>query len=234
MDRTKVQQGRQLQRAFLFRTSACFTLRASKLAISALHGFNWEGRFKSQLLTSQEGVILCQTYIDLNPIRAGIATTPEESRLTSACDHIDAMQNKIKVKAAIKLKKQGHLLSDEKNKDIRQAFKDRNKDKWLAPFYKGEGHKKCFYLNVSQEEYLSLLDWSGRTIKKGKSGAIPTNLLPIFDRLQLDRELWIESLQKYDKWFFNIVGKFEAIWSHVTDMKNHVFKDAAINRKIFK
>ena len=43
----------------------------------------WEGRFKATVLPNEEAIAACMAYVDLNPIRAGLAATPEVSDFTS-------------------------------------------------------------------------------------------------------------------------------------------------------
>ena len=67
-----------------------------KIARAANHedgtsGRFWAGRFKSVALLDEAAVLACSVYVDLNPIRAGIATTPEESPYTSGRDRIRSM-----------------------------------------------------------------------------------------------------------------------------------------------
>jgi REP element-mobilizing transposase RayT len=53
----------------------------------------WEGRFKCQKVESISAILACSVYVDLNPIRAGIARTPEESNFTGIQDRIFALKN---------------------------------------------------------------------------------------------------------------------------------------------
>jgi hypothetical protein len=52
----------------------------------------WEGRFKAQRITDEAGLLACAMYVDLNPVRAAMAESLEESFHTSVYDRLQAEQ----------------------------------------------------------------------------------------------------------------------------------------------
>ena len=56
------------------------------------NGRFWQGRFRSIKLCDAAAVLACSVYVDLNPIRAGLAETPKASDFTSAQRRIEALQ----------------------------------------------------------------------------------------------------------------------------------------------
>jgi putative transposase len=51
-------------------------------------GTLWEGRFRSTVVASDRYFLACMRYIELNPVRAGLATEPAEYRWSSHPHHI--------------------------------------------------------------------------------------------------------------------------------------------------
>ena len=52
----------------------------------------WQGRFKCQLLTDERALAAAMAYVDLNPIRAGIAGKLEDSEHPSVALRLDALR----------------------------------------------------------------------------------------------------------------------------------------------
>ena len=63
----------------------------------------WEGRFKAQRIIDEAGLLACSMYVDLNPVRAAMADSPDDSVQTSAYDRIEAGKGKQIASAAFDL-----------------------------------------------------------------------------------------------------------------------------------
>ncbi|SON52460.1 transposase [Vibrio tapetis] len=56
-------------------------------------GHFWESRFKSQALLDEKALAAAMAYVDLNPVRAGVAPCPEKSDFTSIQARLKALDD---------------------------------------------------------------------------------------------------------------------------------------------
>jgi len=136
----------------------------------------WEGRFKSQALLDEAALLACMAYVDLNPVRAKIATTPEDSEYTS-------VQRRI------------HTLSQQKTQPPE-----------LLPFIGHERQYQPKGIAFPLTDYLELIDWTGRTIRNDNTGQINEKQPPILKRLGLKGRAWLELSQSFETLFHDLVG----------------------------
>jgi REP element-mobilizing transposase RayT len=144
----------------------------------------WEGRFKSQALLDEAGLLTAMAYVDLNPIRAGIAATPEESKFASIYQRITELRKNRPTQQRLRLKR----------------FQDQTKTPNSIPF--------------NSNDYLSLVDWSGRVVRAGKRGSIDPSLPPILQRLNIDKDAWIEAMRPNGNVFGRAMGKLNHLHLH--------------------
>ena len=147
-------------------------------------GHFWEGRFKSQALLTEEALLSCMAYVDLNPVRAVMAKTPEDSDYT-------AIQERIKPHFNL----QQAIHSQSQTEDL---LRFNHPLKPLLPF---EGnvtntHQNGILFNFT--DYLELVDWTGRVIALNKRGAIPSHLPSILQRLSINHKTWLSSAMQFE------------------------------------
>jgi putative transposase len=169
----------------------------------------WEGRFKCQRLEDAGALLACMAYVDLNPVRAGIASSPESSDYTSAQDRCVAWRARrglgvVAAATAEPTSAQEALLATA-NAEARCA-------RWLVSF--GPSNELASTTNASawlaglnEADYLELLDWTGRGIRTGKHGHLSDDLRPVLERLDLDVEAWVENVARYGSLFHRLAGK---------------------------
>ena len=172
----------------------------------------WEGRFKSQALLDEAALLACMAYVDLNPIRAGVAELPEDSDYSSIQDRIGEFANR-RVGRPRKTSK-----APTKQLDVEFQRKPQ-----LISFNAGHDLKDNEQaLAFSLEDYMQLMDWTGRAIRNDKRGYIPETAPPILERLGLSIENWLKFVPAVEKEFTHAIGhrekmvayaeKFELNW----------------------
>ena len=65
------------------------------------------------------------------------------------------------------------------------------------------------FLSISLGAYLELVEWTGRQLRRGKRGVIPTHLAPILTRLGLNARGWCDVVAKFGRSFKRAVGTAE-------------------------
>lgn len=134
----------------------------------------WECRFKSQALKTEEALLSCMAYVDLNPVRAGSASSPELSDHTSIQERIEPV---FSLEEAVKRQVQsGDLLDFKIPLKPLLSFDSTNQSKTGIPY--------------PYRDYLELVDWTGRIIRDDKPGFIVQSLPPILARLQISSDQW--------------------------------------------
>jgi putative transposase len=58
-------------------------------------GTLWEGRYKSTLIQSERYLLACMAYIDLNPVRAGMAAQPQDYPWSSHAHYLGARVDRL-------------------------------------------------------------------------------------------------------------------------------------------
>ncbi|HVC93852.1 MAG TPA: hypothetical protein VND64_09180 [Pirellulales bacterium] len=63
------------------------------------------------------------------------------------------------------------------------------------------------FLPLTLDEYLELLDWTGRQVRGEKRGAIPAALLPILERLRINAEAWVDTIEQTGRKLRRAIGR---------------------------
>jgi len=131
-------------------------------------------------------------YVDLNPLRAGISQSLENSDFTSIQARIQADQQNQKNKA--------------KSQEIRDKYA--NQPRQLLPFDTPPDEEETqVILPMNFTDYLTLVEWTGQAIRDDKKGAIPAPITPILQRLAIDESQWLNSVKHFHSRFYRMIGQ---------------------------
>ena len=167
-------------------------------------GHFWESRFKSQALLDEKALAACMAYVDLNPVRAKMAKTPETSDFTSA---------KRRAEKAISAKSPNHP-----NQQLPE----------LLPFAGNPREPMPKGIPMRLTDYLELLDWTGRHIRSDKRGAISGDEPSILERLDIAGSDWMHMTHHFESDFGGLVGAVDQLRSNA----QHFWKEAKERRRV--
>ena len=136
-------------------------------------------------------------YVDLNPVRAAMAATPEQSEHTS-------------IRHRISHWKQGA----DNNKSINTSddYEDHAlQPRDLHPFVGSLCQEIPKGIIFSLADYLELADWTGRQICEDKVGSINAEAKPILQRLGITPEHWVYLCTHFESRFKGLVGSVHSL-----------------------
>ncbi len=141
----------------------------------------WEGRFKSQALLDEIALLSAMAYVDLNPIRAGITTTLIDSDFTSV---------------------QQRLFDIAKSRPEPET----RSTPALLPLATTSNRLDDVGIPFNVQDYLDLIDTSGRIVRGDKHGAIPRHEPTLLTALGIAPGEWFKTVTELQARFELFVG----------------------------
>lgn len=187
------------------------------------HGRFWETRFRCREITDLSGLLLCGIYVDLNPIRAGEAARPETARYTSLCQRLQARDQRRNARDRADGWMAELTLRPERKADEACAYTSRS----------GRRASDLGVLPISLEDYLKLLRWTARLLESGQRSTIPKDLEAVLDRLHVNHEQWLDTVDSYERCFCHAVGPPASLARVAQRMEVSHLKGATAARRIF-
>jgi hypothetical protein len=191
----------------------------------------FEGRFKCQKLLDEAAILACSVYVDLNPIRAGTAATPESSEHTSAYERIAGQQQRQAESRARRTGRKSRRTGQKQRVDS-GAYRDG----WLCPI-SVEGDSKAVarrnshrrasnrgLLSMSLTDYLRILDWTARQVRQDAPGTIPRDVASILTCLGLNAASWVDTVKNFGRWFHRAVGHTTLLADEASRAGKHWFQ----------
>jgi REP element-mobilizing transposase RayT len=184
----------------------------------------WEGRFKSQALLDEAAVLTCMSYVDLNPVRAAMAETPEASDHTSIQARIRARADAVGTTG-----NPGRDTTDE----AAMTEAESGEAPALLPFRGPDRTGAPDHLPFALADYLELVDWAGRAVRNDKRGAIAADAPPILARLGIDPEAYLDRMCRQRQPFIRAIGRAERLRQAAMELGQRYMKGAGDAKVLF-
>jgi hypothetical protein len=132
----------------------------------------------------EEALLAISVYIDLNPVAAKVAETPETSDYTSMqlrLEHVEAQGKSAQLEAA----KDGSAAGAQASADLEESL-------WLCPIEDRGGldsNRERMMQGFPLGSYVNLVEYTGRLFRHGKA-SISEELAGIFERLGCSAQSW--------------------------------------------
>lgn len=151
----------------------------------------WEGRFRSQALLDEGALLTCMSYVDLNPVRAGLSESLADSDLTS-------IQERLRVVA------RGSRKAPRKTRGAATPGAPEN----LMPFADQARTRQSETLPLAFVDYVELLQWAGGQVRPGWRGTLRQQPA-VLARLGLNADSWLGGMQQFGRGYSYLAGDLD-------------------------
>jgi len=229
---------------FMSRLNHSIARRAN--AEDKCRGRFWEGRFASQALLDEGALLTCMMYVDLNPIRAGMASSLELSDFTSIQERIFQIAKSLKhAKSVSRLdnkkmtmhqsKQDDSIVKAKNNKSNNNLhIQDQPEQKALLPFIGCESINGPDGIPFNLIDYLDLIDWTGRVLRSDKRGAIPPKARSILECFSINDEAWLESVTQFEYRFGYAIGAERALKHYTHNLSTHWLRGQRAIQQLYR
>jgi len=143
-------------------------------------------------------------YVDLNPIRAGIADSLQSSDFTSIQEIISLLDLQDGAFSSLNILAQS---AKKRPQTIHQS---------LAKFDGSTHLHQQTGIPFHFADYLELIDWTGRAIRHDKKGYIDNQQPKLLNELGITPDAWLTSAKKFRRQYSGISGR----WDSMCEFKN--------------
>ena len=137
-------------------------------------------------------------YVDLNPIRAGVANTLEKSNFTS-------IQERLKEHAKRQSSKFNEKTYSTKNSKYPNIGDD------LLRFITCNREINFVSSRFRLSDYINLIGWASKYSKAAIPARLPAEIKRLLIRLQVDSHEWIMAIRQFEIRFFYAIGSMKEI-----------------------
>lgn len=155
----------------------------------------WDARFKCVPLLDESALLTAMAYVALNPVRAKVSDTPEDSNYTGFKKRYDYSLKDQAIKNRLGAKQK-----------IAEPFDERAQPKELMPFSISCDCQDISKIPFALSDYYRLVDITGRIVRQDKKGAIPVDILPILERMKVHSESWWVLMRDFEQYFQTAAG----------------------------
>jgi hypothetical protein len=89
-------------------------------------------------------------------------------------------------------------------------------------------------LPMELRDYLQLVDWSGRIVRQDKASAIDRQAPPIFERLNIDLDVWRDAMRIRGNVFGRALGRLDNLRMHARTLGQSWIKGQACAHRLYR